>query len=647
MKTGIVITTFNRPEYLRQLLSSLTGVKAEILIVDDASTDKETLALIKPYRRIIKQTNTGVSDSVRIGFEELFKTCDVVMNLDSDAIVRPDFIEVLLNLHRRFPSHIITGFNCKTRNANGTERHRLIEQHSDYNLKATVGGINLLFSKETYNLYAKPALEQTAKGGNWDHECCKRSKLPIVSADPSVIQHIGMKSSLGHTTHEQPDTAEDFKELVLPNVTLAVVDCVDIQGAVKAVTKSTKNIQFGDVKILSSIEHHGAIKIHPIKSIQEYSKFIIKDLYKYIHTDYCLIVQADGYVMNHKAWSNDFLSYDYIGAKWWYKDGLNVGNGGFSLRSRKLMEFIANDPTITDLHPEDDRICRKYGRYLQDKGFCFAPENVADRFSIEGNQGKVYYSGSFGFHGKNVVFREQPKLIINQFQGLGDVIFSMSLINEWIKKGFEVIWPVVDGYVNIQKHYPKVKFVPKDSLKINYHSRTFDDTPEGKVIPIYWAHAAQGLPYTKVMQCKYGWFKADWRKWKEAMYERDRAAEDALFYDVLGLSDDKPYTLINKHFRTDQSGVVKVEANGVELRNIPGFTLMDWSKVIENAAEIHTVGTSINYLIELLDCKAKEIHLYLRQPDEKTFDGYKFMLTDKYKYIFHDEKNEVKQAVRA
>jgi hypothetical protein len=105
----------------------------------------------------------------------------------------------------------------------------------------------------------------------------------------------------------------------------------------------------------------------------------------------------------------EFLQYDYIGAPWWYNDECNVGNGGFSLRSKKLQTILQNDPIIFETDCEDHNICRTYGNYLKSKGVKFAPEDVASTFSIEGDlHGKVSgrekyngdtWNGEFGFHG--------------------------------------------------------------------------------------------------------------------------------------------------------------------------------------------------------------------------------------------------------
>jgi hypothetical protein len=98
-------------------------------------------------------------------------------------------------------------------------------------------------------------------------------------------------------------------------------------------------------------------------------------------------------------WTDDFLAYDYIGAPWWYTDGMNVGNGGFCLRSTALMRYIRKHrdryPCLHDL--DDDLYCRKYRPRLQADGFQWAPDDLAFRFAIEVESHKKR-DGHFGFH---------------------------------------------------------------------------------------------------------------------------------------------------------------------------------------------------------------------------------------------------------
>jgi hypothetical protein len=104
-----------------------------------------------------------------------------------------------------------------------------------------------------------------------------------------------------------------------------------------------------------------------------------------------LIVQHDGYILNPDLWTDEFLEYDYIGAPW--EDG-TVGNGGFSLRSQRLMETVAS--MTWRLHHEDCLICGPLRGPLEDAGFKFAPTDVAARFSFE--RYAAGYQRTFGFH---------------------------------------------------------------------------------------------------------------------------------------------------------------------------------------------------------------------------------------------------------
>jgi uncharacterized protein DUF5672/SEC-C motif-containing protein len=138
------------------------------------------------------------------------------------------------------------------------------------------------------------------------------------------------------------------------------------------------------------------IAIPRIGSSEQYSRFVLKDLFHHIETDFVQVVQWDGYVTNADGWSDEFLAFDYIGARWWLaEEGRNVGNGGFSLRSRKLLRAL-QDSDIEARHPEDKVICLEYRDLLENRhGIRVAPSSIADRYSFEGDR----RSGKeFGFH---------------------------------------------------------------------------------------------------------------------------------------------------------------------------------------------------------------------------------------------------------
>jgi hypothetical protein len=122
-----------------------------------------------------------------------------------------------------------------------------------------------------------------------------------------------------------------------------------------------------------------------------------------VETSHFLTVQWDGWVVDAGQWDPAFLDYDYIGAPWpWHPPGQNVGNGGFSLRSLRLAQFLAEHrKTFPYRYPEDDALGRLYRPMLERCGFRFAPYELAARFSFEHGHPPPPCSPpgpSFGFH---------------------------------------------------------------------------------------------------------------------------------------------------------------------------------------------------------------------------------------------------------
>lgn len=139
------------------------------------------------------------------------------------------------------------------------------------------------------------------------------------------------------------------------------------------------------------------VDIGPIRSGAEYSHFVLRGLPQHIATSHVLVTQWDGFVLDARAWRDEFLAFDYIGAPWPDQAADRaVGNGGFSLRSRKLL-LAGLDAHITQEHPEDLMLCREYRAWLeQQHGVRFASLELARVFAFENAAapGPV-----FGFHG--------------------------------------------------------------------------------------------------------------------------------------------------------------------------------------------------------------------------------------------------------
>lgn len=401
MKTALVIPIYNRPEYVRECFESLERltVKPDIIMICDDGSTEQLPELSIEHDKIISSGRCGVKATLLTGIDTVFNMgADLVINIDSDAVVKPDFVEDLTGLHQFLQGkYICSGFN--------NPKEPIVERDFEqWVFKAHANGINMCFNREQYEQHIKPAL--LAKSGNWDYMASESAGRVAITV-PSCVQHIGLKSSMGHVG---ADVALDFKRLSLPDVTLFGIDGHDVAGIERAAEISQRDIEFGAVNIITKdiFTKGGSVE----KRREDYSRFMMKQLAGEFTTSHVLTIHADGYVLNWKAWRPEWLEYDYIGATWWYKDNMNVGNGGFSLRSKKLCDILAsNELEGGHYHPEDHHICRTYRASLESMGIKFAPEDVANAFSIEAfNVPAPYnkYSGQFGFHGPHVDLSSLP-----------------------------------------------------------------------------------------------------------------------------------------------------------------------------------------------------------------------------------------------
>lgn len=196
------------------------------------------------------------------------------------------------------------------------------------------------------------------------------------------------------------------------------------------IIKIYENNGIRNIKLFTSkhIDSSYVVKIDSIVSSSQYSNFVLKELYKYVDTEYVLISQWDGFIINFDKWSDNFFEYDYIGAHWWWKhDSIYGGNGGFSLRSKRLLDKT-KDLEYDESIPEDEFICVKNLNNLINQGIKFASKDVSRLFSVENE----LCTDSFGFHSYSTQNIGLAKSLYTQkfhhSGDLGDIIYSLPFI---------------------------------------------------------------------------------------------------------------------------------------------------------------------------------------------------------------------------
>ncbi len=199
---------------------------------------------------------------------------------------------------------------------------------------------------------------------------------------------------------------------------LAIIDTDQHRLAFQAVSQCLKAMEFAQLLIFTDRpQAFGGLPTLPcptIGSIGEYNRLVTQRLAEHLQAEHVLVVQYDGFILNADCFEPEFLQHDYLGAPWPGRGPAQVGNGGFSLRSKRLVDAVARLPYDCHAEAEDLFICRSARPLLEAHAKCrFAPVPLAQRFSVEF---PAVAHRTFGFHGifhLPAVYRDQIDFLID------------------------------------------------------------------------------------------------------------------------------------------------------------------------------------------------------------------------------------------
>ena len=177
----------------------------------------------------------------------------------------------------------------------------------------------------------------------------------------------------------------------MEDVTLVTIETMYHGLAKRAMEETLARVPFKHALVFSDQDFLPGAKHVKIEhgDMTSYCNLLLKGMLEHVETSYIIFQQWDAMVHDGSKWRDYFLLNDYIGAVWpWRPIGQNVGNGGFSLRSRRLLEalqapHIQLEPNSEHGIQEDNYIAIKHRPYLESQGMVFAFPNVANQFSIE------------------------------------------------------------------------------------------------------------------------------------------------------------------------------------------------------------------------------------------------------------------------
>lgn len=181
----------------------------------------------------------------------------------------------------------------------------------------------------------------------------------------------------------------------------------DKRSARFAIERTLRELPVEECLLLSDacfVDGAQHVAIAPLDGVRDYNALMLDRLADWTRCDAYLVVQWDGFAVDGGRWRDAFLDYDYIGAPWPHIGGV-VGAGGFSLRSRRLIESVhrlRRLESVSDVDTaEDVQICVKHRSDLEAAGFRFADQHVASEFAFERRADATSSAAvhAFGFHG--------------------------------------------------------------------------------------------------------------------------------------------------------------------------------------------------------------------------------------------------------
>lgn len=201
MDVSVIVPVYNVEQYLARCLDSLLGqttdVSYEILCIDDASPDGSSQILAQytsshseTIRVIRNEENLGLGESRDRGV--VHARGELVMFIDSDDYVEPDYIQTYVQAFRERPCDIVIGGYIET--SSEKERQRLLP-HSEWT--------PLCFSAAWAKLFRRRYLvDNQLKYGSFRYAEDTYFSLRSLALDPSyhIIDYAGYHYCLNPTS---------------------------------------------------------------------------------------------------------------------------------------------------------------------------------------------------------------------------------------------------------------------------------------------------------------------------------------------------------------------------------------------------------------------------------------------------------------
>jgi hypothetical protein len=230
-----------------------------------------------------------------------------------------------------------------------------------------------------------------------------------------------------------------------------------------------------------------------------------------------------------------------------------------------------------------------------------------------------------------------------QSRGLGDLIIALPIAKEYTRQGYEVHWPVCEPfYLQMRKVAPWVTWysVPVDPAGNFFYVTPHSILAEAGVEEELWLYQYLSSHPEKTNKSHFAQFKFDQykyaaaevafgKKWELAeCITRDPAVEDQLYSEVVEQDRYMVYQGVASDLSYDiDLSIVDPAVQCIELKELEGYSVFDWLKVIEGAETIILIDSVFANLIDQLDLNPAADKYYMRKWNRRV-DGNPVLLSN-------------------
>jgi len=248
--------------------------------------------------------------------------------------------------------------------------------------------------------------------------------------------------------------------------------------------------------------------------------------------------------------------------------------------------------------------------------------------------------------------KEIKNVVLFQPARFGDIIYVIPIARRLMERGYKVEFPVYKARyngLNLGAYFPDINFTimdPEHPDKL-VHTGYVNAPMEGTIfLPLWnganWKKTIGPYAGEDLMNCKYEMYNDLFEDnidkntyWHNLTWKRFPEKEKKLM-EHLGVQPGEKYVLISDNYAWGHMDLkIETTLKKVYLRATPGFSMLDWSGLIEGADEIHCVDASTLYLVDRLITTDK-LHRYRRARED-----VKLSHLFSKKYIIHNADSSI------